>query len=51
VVAGLAHAMGGTVRAEGSDLGGLAVVVTLRAADAPPPDPGERGLFPTEAAR
>ena len=51
VVAGLAHAMGGTVRAEHSDLGGLAVVVTLRAADAPPPDPGERGLFPTEAAR
>jgi two-component system sensor histidine kinase KdpD len=51
VVAGLAHAMGGTVRAERSDLGGLAVVVTLRAADAPPPDPGERGLFPTEAAR
>ena len=51
VVAGLAHAMGGTVRAERSDLGGLAIVVTLRAADAPPPDPGERGLFPTEAAR
>ncbi|MFI5259182.1 MAG: sensor histidine kinase, partial [Candidatus Limnocylindrales bacterium] len=33
VVAGLAHAMGGTVRAERSASGGLAVVVTLRAAD------------------
>ena len=33
VVAGLAHAMGGTVRAERSAAGGLAVVVTLRAAD------------------
>ena len=41
VVAGLAHAMGGTVRAERAAAGGLAVVVTLRAADAPPPEPDE----------
>ncbi len=38
VVAGLAHAMGGTVRAERSAAGGLAVVVTLRAADRLPAD-------------
>jgi len=35
VVAGLVSAMGGTVRAERSDLGGLAVVVALRAVAVP----------------
>jgi two-component system sensor histidine kinase KdpD len=49
VVAGLAHAMGGTVRAERSVAGGLAVVVTLRASAPPPPDAGERGLISSAA--
>jgi two-component system sensor histidine kinase KdpD len=35
VVAGMVGAMGGTVRAERSELGGLAVVVTLPAVDVP----------------
>jgi two-component system sensor histidine kinase KdpD len=41
VVAGMVGAMGGTVRAERSELGGLAVVVTLPAIQVPDePDPG-----------
>ncbi|HEX7399467.1 MAG TPA: DUF4118 domain-containing protein [Candidatus Limnocylindrales bacterium] len=63
VVAGLTRAMGGTVRAERGVDGGLAVVVRLRAADAPPPadaaptadappaDRDERGPVPTKTAR
>ncbi len=51
VVSGLAHAMGGTVRAERSAMGGLAVVVALRAADVPPAGHGEHGPVPVEAAR
>jgi two-component system, OmpR family, sensor histidine kinase KdpD len=51
VVAGLAHAMGGTVRAERGEAGGLAVAVLLRAADAPPANPDEGALAPVEAAR
>jgi two-component system sensor histidine kinase KdpD len=63
VVAGLTRAMGGTVRAERGVDGGLAVVVRLRAADAPPPadasptadaspaDRDERGPVPAETAR
>jgi two-component system sensor histidine kinase KdpD len=38
VVAGLARAMGGDVEARQSELGGLAVAVTLRAAPRPPVD-------------
>ena len=49
VVAGLAHAMGGTVHAEGSALGGLTVIVTLRAAAVLPPDGDESGLVWSEA--
>jgi two-component system sensor histidine kinase KdpD len=51
VVAGLTHAMGGTVRAERSVAGGLAVVVRLRAAAAPPADQDEGGPVPAGAAR
>jgi two-component system sensor histidine kinase KdpD len=63
VVAGLTRAMGGTVRAERGVDGGLAVVVRLRAADAPPPpdasptadappaDRDERVPVPAETAR
>jgi two-component system sensor histidine kinase BaeS len=51
VVAGLAHAMGGTVRAERSATGGLAVVVQLRAADLPRAGEDERGPIPVEASR
>ena len=51
VVAGLAHAMGGTVRAERSATGGLAVVVQLRAAELPRADQDERGPVPVEASR
>ena len=63
VVAGLTRAMGGTVRAERGVDGGLAVVVRLRAADAPPTadaaptadappaDRDERGPVPAETAR
>ncbi|MGZ6339517.1 MAG: sensor histidine kinase, partial [Candidatus Limnocylindrales bacterium] len=51
VVAGLAHAMGGTVQAERSVLGGLAVVVRLRAAAAPPPEPDGSGLVSPETTR
>jgi hypothetical protein len=63
VVAGLTRAMGGAVRAERGVDGGLAVVVRLRAADAPPPadasptadaspaDRDERGPVPAETAR
>ena len=51
VVAGLAHAMGGTVRAERAAAGGLAVVVTLRAADAPPPDPDDGVMRAAEVSR
>jgi two-component system sensor histidine kinase KdpD len=50
VVAGLALAMGGTVRAERSPTGGLAVVVTLHAATAPPADLEERGPVPAQAS-
>jgi two-component system sensor histidine kinase KdpD len=49
VVAGLAHAMGGSVRAERSPTGGLAVVVTLRTAGLPPGEPEERGPIPVQA--
>lgn len=51
VVAGLVHAMGGTVSAERSAAGGLAVLLTLRAADPPPPDQGEGDVVPAETAR
>jgi two-component system sensor histidine kinase KdpD len=51
VVAGLAHAMGGTVRAERSVAGGLAVVVTLRSADPPPLELEDRGPVPAQASR
>jgi two-component system sensor histidine kinase KdpD len=51
VVAGLAHAMGGTVRAERSATGGLAVVVQLRAADVPPASQAEPVPVPVEASR
>ena len=50
VVAGLAHAMGGTVRAERSAAGGLAIVVTLRAADRLPAELNDRGPVPTRVA-
>jgi two-component system sensor histidine kinase KdpD len=50
VVAGLAHAMGGTVRAERSAAGGLAVVVTLRTAD-PPAELEDRGRVPAQASQ
>ena len=51
VVAGLAHAMGGTVRAERGATGGLAVVVQLRAADLPRSGRDEDALVRVEAAR
>ncbi len=51
VVAGLAHAMGGTVQAERSVLGGLAVVVRLRAAATPQPEPDGSGLVSPETSR
>jgi K+-sensing histidine kinase KdpD len=50
VVAGLAHAMGGTVRAERSVAGGLAVVVTLRTAD-PPAELEDRSRVPAQASQ
>jgi K+-sensing histidine kinase KdpD len=50
VVAGLAHAMGGTVRAERSAAGGLAVMVTLRTAE-PPAEPEDRGLVPAQGSQ
>ena len=50
VVAGLAHAMGGTVRAERSAAGGLAVVVTLRTAD-PPAELEDRSRVPAQASQ
>jgi len=50
VVAGLAHAMGGTVRAERSAAGGLAVVVTLRTAD-PPAELEDRGRVTAQASQ
>jgi len=50
VVAGLAHAMGGTVRAERSAAGGLAVVVTLRTAD-PPAELEDRSPVPAQASQ
>ena len=50
VVAGLAHAMGGTVRAERSAAGGLAVMVTLRTAE-PPAGLEDRGLVPAQGSQ
>jgi K+-sensing histidine kinase KdpD len=50
VVAGLAHAMGGTVRAERSAAGGLAVMVTLRTAE-PPAELEDRGLVPAQGSQ
>ena len=50
VVAGLAHAMGGTVRAERSAAGGLAVMVTLRTAE-PLAELEDRGLVPAQASQ
>ncbi len=50
VVAGLAHAMGGTVRAERSPMGGLAVAVTLRAATALPEELDDRVPAATESS-
>lgn len=56
VVAGMVIAMGGSVRAERSDLGGLAVIVTLPATDIPGDEVAETtsaepGAAATSAAR
>ena len=48
VVAGLARAMGGSVRAERSALGGLAVVVTLPTVEVPPDASAEDAPAPAE---